>query len=142
MTSAKAFLAVTLLVLVPSVVGCSASDAERVATFDAIGPDERVLFAGNEPFWSGEVFGGKLSYRTPERPAGEVIPVERFAGNNGLSFSGQLDGRPFDLAVTPGSCADTMADRTYPYTVTLSVGRDVRFGCAWTEREPYRNTGS
>ena len=68
---------------------------------------------------------------------GQAIAVERFAGNNGLGFSGQLDGQPFRMAVTPGTCGDDMSDRTYPFVVTLQVRGEDRQGCAWTDAQPF-----
>lgn len=105
--------------------------------FSAIGPDETVRFTGTEPFWGGQVSGGTLTYSTPENIDGTMITVERFAGNNGLGYSGTLEGQAFDMAITPGECSDGMSDRTYPFTVTLQIGEDQRNGCAWTERTPF-----
>lgn len=106
-------------------------------TFAAIGADETISFVGTEPFWGGEVGAGKLTYSTPENQAGETIAVRRFAGNNGLGFSGALGGAAFDMAVTPGACSDGMSDRSYPLTVTLTIGAEQRRGCAWTRRQPF-----
>lgn len=92
---------------------------------------------GTEPFWGGTISGTELVYARPENQQGRAIAVRRFAGNNGLGFSGSLDGAPLDLAVTPGACSDGMSDRTYPYTVTLKLGEEQRSGCAWTERTPF-----
>lgn len=105
--------------------------------FSAIGPNETIKFVGTEPFWGGEAATGSLTYSTPENQDGTTIAVERFAGNNGLGFSGTLDGQTFDMTVTPGECSDGMSDRTYPFTVTLKIGPEQRNGCAWTERTPF-----
>ena len=78
-----------------------------------------------------------MVYSTPENQEGETIAVRRFAGNNGLGFSGMFDGAPFDMTITPGACSDGMSDRTYPFTVTLKLGEEQRNGCAWTERTPF-----
>lgn len=132
------------LVLALVLAGCTASggeergdDGSTAATFDAIAPDETVEFTGTEPFWGGEVTRDTLRYSTPEDIEGTVIAVSRFAGNNGASWSGELDGAPFDLSVTPGRCSDGMSDRTYPFVATLSVRGETRRGCAWTEAEPF-----
>lgn len=109
--------------------------------FAGIGAEETLRFTGTEPFWGGEVSGGRLVYTTPEQPAGEAIAVERFAGRGGLSFSGTLAGRAFDMAVTQGECSDGMSDRTYPFAVTLRLGEETRQGCGWTEAAPYFPTG-
>ncbi len=111
--------------------------ASGEGVFSAIGADETIRFTGTEPFWGGSVTGAELVYSTPENQDGDKIAVRRFAGNNGLGFSGSLNGGPFDMTVTPGSCSDGMSDRTYPFTVTLKLGEEQRSGCAWTERTPF-----
>jgi uncharacterized membrane protein len=125
-----------------AVTGESAApgDADDTAPWSGIGSDETVRFTGTEPFWGGEASGGTLTYMTPENQRGDTIPVERFAGRNGLSLSGELDAAPFDMAITPGECSDGMSDRTYPFTVTLQVRGEQRNGCAYTGRQPF--TGS
>lgn len=106
-------------------------------TFSAIGADETISLTGTEPFWGGEINGTRLVYKTPENADGAVVAVERFAGNNGLAYSGELDGKPLDLTVTPGECSDGMSDRTYPFVATLKLGEETRHGCAWTEATPF-----
>lgn len=128
--------------------GCDRGGPEHGATgatrdkpgpaFAAIAPEERLHFTGTEPFWGGEAKDGKLRYSTPENPQGTEIAVSRFAGNNGLSFSGTLGGQGFDMAVTQAPCSDGMSDRTYPFTVSLRLGAEVRQGCGWTERQPFK----
>lgn len=115
-------------------------DSEDTKPYAGIGEHEVLRFTGTEPFWGGQVAGGTLTYSTPEDIDGTEIPVDRFAGRNGLSFSGTLDGANFVMAVTPGQCSDGMSDRTYPFTVTLEVGAEQRQGCAWTEAQSF--TGS
>lgn len=121
----------------------SPSPAPTVATaadtqvYSGIGAGETVHFTGTEPFWGGEVSGETLTYTTPDSQAGQLVAVDRFAGRNGLSFSGNLDDMPFVLAVTPGKCSDGMSDRSYPFTVTLQVKGQQRNGCAWTDKHPY-----
>lgn len=111
--------------------------AADTASYAGIGADEVVHFTGTEPFWGGQVAGQALTYTTPENQAGEAVTVDRFAGRNGISFSGQLDGMPLVMAVTPGSCSDGMSDRAYPFTVTLQVKGEMREGCAWTDKQPF-----
>jgi len=111
--------------------------ADSPEAYDDIRPDETLRFTGTEPFWGGEVTGGALIYSTPEDQDGTAIAVERFAGRGGLSFSGMLDTAPFEMTVTPLECSDGMSDRTYPFTVTLKIGDELRNGCGWTEREPF-----
>lgn len=116
----------------------SATDGDRAApTFDGIAAVETVNFTGTEPFWGGEVRGDTLTYSTPEDIEGTQIAVSRFAGLGGVSWSGELDGQPFDLSLTEGECSDGMSDRTYPFVATLSVRGETRRGCAWSEARPF-----
>lgn len=108
-------------------------DASDTEAYSGIGEHDVVRFTGTEPFWGGQVAGTSLTYTTPENIDGETITVTRFAGRGGLSFSGNLDGRPLDLAITPGDCSDGMSDRTYPFVATLQLGSEQRNGCAWRE---------
>lgn len=125
--------------------GALPGNAEDARPFAAIGEDETIHIVGTEPFWSGEISHGMLTWSTPENTAGDNtgdntgqrIPVTRFAGRGGLSFSGELDGRQLDIAITPASCSDGMSDRTYPYAATVGLGDQQLNGCGWSERESY-----
>ena len=112
-------------------------DAEDTQPFAGIGEEEVIHLTGTEPFWGGEVVGQSLTYTTPEIQDGQIVPVERFAGRGGVSFSGELEGEDLDLMVTPGACSDGMSDRTYPLTATLLIGDEQRNGCAWTDAQPF-----
>jgi uncharacterized membrane protein len=94
----------------PSSTIVTAADTQA---YSGIAPDEVVHFTGTEPFWGGQVAGQSLTYTTPDNRKGETIAVDRFAGRDGISFSGDLGDMPFVLAVTPGQCSDGMSDRRY-----------------------------
>ena len=142
----------TMLALVISLAGCDAlgsrdatapgstsettQSGNSTAAFDGIRNSETVHFTGTEPFWGGEATQVELTYSTPENIDGETIAVDRFAGNNGVSFSGKLEGQSFDLMITPSQCSDGMSDRVYPYVASLKIGEERRDGCAWTDRQP------
>jgi len=117
--------------------GTKTFDAEDTQSFAGIGADEVVHFTGTEPFWGGQAASGSLTYTTPDDQKGATIAVSRFAGRNGLSFSGDFGGMPFVLAVTPGKCSDGMSERSYPFAVTLQVTGEQREGCAWTDKQPF-----
>lgn len=117
-------------------------DAQDHTPFSAISADETVRFAGTEPFWSGDVSAGRLTYKTPENPIGETLAVSRFAGRGGLSFSGERDGALLTLAIAPGPCSDGMSDRSYPFAAMLKHGEETRSGCAWTDRQRPTGEGS
>lgn len=108
------------------------NEVEEAATISAL---------GTEPFWGLKVEpvdgGYQATFSSPDTPDGEVSTVTRFAGNNGLGFSGERDGEAVSLALTPGDCSDAMSDRTYPYTATLLMGETTLYGCAYTSDEPY-----
>ena len=136
--------------------GCGASggagpDARETTAYDGIASGEAISLVGTEPFWSAGIEDGTMRYMTLENQDGDdqegvVFPVERFAGNNGLSFSGRIPdrtgdrnaGAAVDVAVTPGDCSDGMSDRIFPYVATLSVGDETLRGCAYTDRQPFR----
>ena len=132
---------VALPILLP---GCSETPGEisRDSTpFDAVADDAVISVGGTEPFWALVVTpaddGYEARYSSPELPEGETFPVSRFAGNNGLGFSGEWAGAPVVLALTPGECSDQMSDRTYPYTATLQLDEVTLFGCGHTDQEPF-----
>lgn len=120
--------------------GSLPGDAEDNTPFHEIAADELLRFTGTEPFWGGQVQGSALTYTTPENPDGQAVDVKRFAGRGGLSFSGTLDGAPFDLAISQAPCSDSMSDRVYPFTALLSVKGETRHGCAWSEQHPFTGT--
>lgn len=117
-------------------------DGAKTKAYAGIGAGDTLRFAGTEPFWGGSVTGAALTYTTPEQPKGAAIAVQRFAGNNGLSFSGKLGEQAFDMAVTEAPCSDGMSDRTYPFTVTLYVGGEMRSGCGWTAARSFTGPAS
>lgn len=120
--------------------GRTPGDSGSTQAYDEIAASETLRFTGTEPFWGGSVTGGSLTYSTPENQEGTTIQVERFAGRNGLSFNGKLDGGDFVMAVTPGTCSDGMSDRIYPFTVTLRIAGETRNGCAWSDAHPFKGS--
>lgn len=117
--------------------GCQAAGPQRAETFSAIAPGDTIHLIGTEPFWSGEIAHGEALWKTPETMAGTRFAVERFAGNNGVSFTGRMGAERFDLMVTPGQCSDGMSDRSYPYMAAVKLGDRQLSGCAWTDRQMF-----
>ena len=109
--------------------------------FAAIDESATISLLGTEPFWSLDISPGEdgyeARYSTPDNIEGSSFAVTRFAGNNGLGFSGELDGDPVQASVTPGECSDAMSDRNYPYVATLAIGEATLLGCAYTSDEPF-----
>lgn len=132
---------ISLTAMTIALAACQSGSTEPMSgptdAFDAISSDETVFLTGAEPFWGVEIAGNEARYTTPENIDGVSFAVDRFAGNNGLGFTGTIEGVSFDLTVTPGECSDGMSDRTYPYTATLLIGGETRNGCAYTDRQPF-----
>ncbi len=110
---------------------------EETAAYSGIAPEEVLTLVGTEPFWGAEIDGGDLRWTTPENIEGTAIEVTRFAGNNGLGFSGTLEGEVMQVAVTPGACSDGMSDRTYPFTATIEIGDRQLNGCGYSDVQSY-----
>ena len=71
-------------------------------TFDTVKSEEVVTLLGTEPFWNLRIESGEGVWTTPDKQPGTRLALRRFAGNNGLGFTGTLDGKPFTAALTPG----------------------------------------
>lgn len=120
------------------IAACSPQSGDAIATddaapFDGIGPEEAIKLSGTEPFWAISIEQDVAAYTTPENLEGSVFEVARFAGNNGLGFTGKLDGADVTITVTPGECSDGMSDRTYPFTATVKLGEENLTGCGYTD---------
>ena len=122
---------------------CAQSDGIDTdgAVYDGIAPGASITLLGTEPFWGLEIKpAGEDQYTArfthPEDIDGSEFAAVRFAGNNGLGFSGRLDERDVQAALTPGDCSDGMSDNTYPFTATVALGDATLFGCAYTSDQP------
>ncbi len=120
-------------------VGCAQGDpiSSNAEPFAGVDENETLRLIGTEPFWGFEIAGTAATYTSPDNLDGTAISVSRFAGNNGLGFSGELDGQSLQIAVTPGDCSDGMSDRSYPFTATVSLGQSTLFGCGYTDEQPF-----
>ena len=121
------------------VAGCTSNDqiSDDTQPFDEISESETVTLLGTEPFWDFTIIGDSATYKSPENLDGSTFAVTRFAGNNGLGYSGELDGKAVQIAVTPGTCSDGMSDRDYPYTATINWGESTLRGCGYTDNQPF-----
>ena len=105
--------------------------------FDKIASDEVINLVGTEPFWSIRIAGGSAKYTKPDQPEGFDFAVTRFAGNNGLGFSGSMEGTGVTISLTPGECSDGMSDRVFPFVATIALGEETLRGCGYTDRQPF-----
>lgn len=134
---ASALLAATLSACAPT-EGDISRDTEP---YDGIDAAAEIFIGGTEPFWAlditpaGDAYTARFS--TPDDIDGSSFTVSRFAGNNGVGFSGDLDGRAVHASLTPGDCSDGMSDRSYPFIATVALGDVTLYGCAHTSDEPF-----
>jgi uncharacterized membrane protein len=129
-----------LCLLLAAAVACTpAADGidPKGKTFDAVAPEEAVTLTGTEPFWTLAIAAGEGVWTTPENQPGTRFAVKRFAGNNGLGFSGELDGKPLTATLTPGECSDGMSDRRFPFVATIALGGETFEGCGYTTSQPF-----
>ena len=91
---------------------------------------QRYRFTGTEPFWGGTIDGSTIVYRTPDDIDGEAIAATLSKVGSATRYSSTLDGQPFILTLTPGTCSDGMSDTVYPISAALSVQGEERRGCA------------
>jgi uncharacterized membrane protein len=132
-------VALALLLLTPACAPAEKQDGidPQGQAFDKVAPDDTVTLTGTEPFWTLTIEGGKGNWTTPENPSGTAFSLSRFAGNNGLGFSGTLDGEALTATLTPGNCSDGMSDRRFPYVATIALGGRTFEGCGYTGSEPF-----
>ena len=123
---------------------CSPSDGidEAGAVYSGIDSTDVIKLTGTEPFWGAEIGSAKngvsiARFTSPEEIDGSAFEARRFAGNNGLGFSGELDGKSIQIAITPGECSDGMSDRAYPFAATVALGDTTLLGCAYTDTQPF-----
>ncbi|MEM6907413.1 MAG: hypothetical protein AAF494_01935 [Pseudomonadota bacterium] len=121
------------------IAGCAQSDqiSRDPEPYDGISASEKITLAGTEPFWSIRIDGEEATFSSPDQPDGTPFAVSRFAGNNGLGFSGELEGQSVQIALTPGECSDGMSDRVYPLTATIALGESTLYGCGYTDKQPF-----
>jgi uncharacterized membrane protein len=93
---------------------------------------QRFRATGTEPFWAAEVQGRCVTYSTPDDRQGMRIWTRVADGPDGPVWNGELNGRQFQLYVTPSAgCSNGMSDRRYPFDAVLRVGGETRRGCAY-----------
>lgn len=136
------FFLISLPLAFSIVAACGSSDniSKDARPFSGIAEDEAIIAVGTEPFWSIEISGNQAFFSAPDLAKAQPFEVSRFAGNNGLGFSGDLPGNDLrngklNLTITPGECSDGMSDTVFPYTATMTIGNDVMTGCAHTDRQ-------
>lgn len=113
----------------PAPPATEAPAAKRVAGQEHADPLRIFRAFGTEPFWGVNVEDARLTYTTPEDPAGVVMQGTRKTLDDGVEISGQHDGKPFVLTVSRGTCSDGMSENTYSLVSTFRFGEIDYKGC-------------
>jgi uncharacterized membrane protein len=83
---------------------------------------------GTEPFWNVDVTPQGVTLTRPEKPdlTADYAPLEKTA-DGGRKFTSDK----FTLTLTPGFCHDNMAEATFGWDATVTVGSDTLKGCGF-----------
>jgi uncharacterized membrane protein len=146
---------VSLFVLLACLAACTAPDqgseppkaASAPDAGDPVGATPRAATGdsalaqhfrarGTEPFWAIDVEGDVLHFVTPEMPDGRTLHGERIAHAKGVAFSGQDEGRPFNLDITRTACTDSMSGQAFEFTATWDYDGQRMHGCANHSDQP------
>jgi len=113
----------------PAAAGAGDAVAPAANDGDALAGN-RFRAQGNEPFWAIDVEGDVLHFVTPEMPEGRTLQGERIAHVKGAAFSGEDEGRPFNLDITRTACTDSMSGQAFEFTATWDYAGQRMHGCA------------
>ena len=104
---------------------------------------------GNEPFWGLAIDGEHAGWATPEEPGGRTLEGACLHLDSAELFSWRGSFGDGDLVafVTQRPCSDTMVDRDYPFSISISLpDGSVLLGCcdttskssteSWSEPSP------
>lgn len=85
---------------------------------------------GNEPFWGVDVDGTTLRYSRMGEGEAITLHAERLAYAKGVEFSGEHEGKAYNLNIRSQACPNTMSDDTHEFTATFDYGDETLHGCA------------
>lgn len=132
--------AAAMLLVLAVLSGCEGSQvanesAPNEPADPAVASDLRtqtqIIASGNEPFWSVEVDGSMLTYKTPELMPGATFEAGREQTADGVRFRGVHDGREFILELRDEQCQDSMSGAILDFTATATIDGEPMAGCAW-----------
>lgn len=96
---------------------------------------------GNEPFWHAHIEGNSLHYTTPENMEGTEVTVLREDKMGSVSFTGEINEKPFHLSITNLDCTDSMSGKAFPYNAVLEMNGQFLSGCAEAAKEKTQRAG-
>ena len=78
---------------------------------------------GNEPFWGLAIDGEHAGWATPEEPAGRSLEgtYQRLDFAGLFAWRGSFGDGDLVAFVADKACSDTMADRDYPFSASISL---------------------
>lgn len=84
---------------------------------------------GNEPFWSLQIAGAALTFRTPDGDSVSVQSAREEHVDGGRRFTAISGGERLVATILDDPCADSMSGMSYPSTVTVRVHGREYHGC-------------
>lgn len=102
---------------------------------------QRLDAYGNEPFWRAHIEGSNLLYTTPENIEGTEVAVQREDKMGSVSFTGEIEEKPFHLSITNLDCTDSMSGKAFPYNAVLEMDGQFLSGCAEAAKEKAQRAG-
>lgn len=98
---------------------------------------EQAIFVarGQEPFWSIRLDSAQLVLTRPGERV-QSMPATMHAGDAGAYRWSSAAGEGWEVTVTPGYCADGMADAATGWRATLIAQGETLQGCAYRGANP------
>ena len=135
--SASLALAATLLL-----GGCATIPATPALLPD--GAEKGAWLAmGNEPGWTLEITPGRLSYAGDYGATQIRVPVTQATRTTaGMRYAGGSGDQALSVDITNSECADTMADRHFAQTVSVTTNSGTVRGCGGPILPPVKLDGT
>lgn len=114
----------------PDVTPVQAAPAGRRAAGQEAEPLPAYRALGTEPFWNVRVEGDALHFTTPEDMDGRRFTGTHTLRADGIRYTGDDSGIPFELDIRRGECSDGMSDIVYGFEATFRYGDTTYRGCA------------
>jgi heat shock protein HslJ len=92
--------------------------------------DESLRARGNEPFWTLEIQGVEMTFRTPDGTDMTVTGWHREGDPSAVTYTATGPAPEIVATLRAGPCVDTMSGMPYPFEASVSVGSGTYRGCA------------
>lgn len=121
--------------IVDSATAAGAPTSGETSALPRSSPGEAGHFrlAGNEPFWSVRIGASGLTYTTPDYPKGIAFPstAPEASGNRlrWVAITPPPEAHTLEVMLEERRCQDTMADKVWSHTATVTFDGTVLSGC-------------